>query len=448
MSEDTLRRAVAELVGTFTLTFIGAGAAVAASIVHDPSLIGVAIAHGLAIGVMVSRARATSPAGTSTRRSRSVSSITSRIKPALARHLLGRTAGGAALAALLVQELLPRATTEAVNLGVPALGNGVDATSGFRARGDPDVLLGARRVRQRPSITRGPFNVGRGTGDRADDLDRRALRRAVHRRRDEPVARVRAAARWRPLGQRLGLVRRAVLGATVAALLYELLYLRPAKKLEDVEPAKSGVLEPRASELAAERTMSERAPGTGRGVYLARHGQTAYNLEGRFQGQLPVPLDETGRAQAGELAERAAAHGFAALWCSTLLRARETAEIVSARIGLELKEDARLDGDERGRLDGPVVQRGAGAKPPSCSPSSSAGDPTFAFPGRGVVRPAGGARGRGAGRHRSRCPAGAGGLPRHGHPRRPVGRAPDTGCRMASGCRTARSSRSTRLRPN
>src|SRR5271169_4870732 len=78
-------------------------------------------------------------------------------------------------------------------------------------------------------------------------------------------------------------------------------------------------------------------------VYLARHGQTAYNLEGRFQGQLPVPLDETGRAQAHELAERAAEHGFAALWTSTLLRARETAEIVAARIGLELKEDARLE---------------------------------------------------------------------------------------------------------
>jgi len=39
--------------------------------------------------------------------------------------------GGAALAALLVKDLLPRATTEAVNLGVPALGHGVDASSGF-----------------------------------------------------------------------------------------------------------------------------------------------------------------------------------------------------------------------------------------------------------------------------------------------------------------------------
>ena len=34
------------------------------------------------------------------------------------------------------------------------------------------------------------------------------------------------------------------------------------------------------------------------GLYLARHGQTAYNLERRFQGRLPVPLDATGRARA------------------------------------------------------------------------------------------------------------------------------------------------------
>ena len=77
-------------------------------------------------------------------------------------------------------------------------------------------------------------------------------------------------------------------------------------------------------------------------IFLARHGQTAYNLERRFQGQQPVPLDDTGRGQAAELAERAAEHGFAALWCSPLLRARETADVVAQRLGLEPKEDARL----------------------------------------------------------------------------------------------------------
>ena len=116
-------------------------------------------------------------------------------------------------------------------------------------------------------------------------------------------------------------------------------------------------------------------------VYLARHGQTAYNLEGRFQGQLPVPLDDTGRAQAGELAEHAAAHGFSALWSSPLLRARETADIVARRIGLDPARGPAADGDRRGRLDGSQLRRRAGARRPSCSRRSLEGNPSFAFPG-------------------------------------------------------------------
>ncbi len=127
-------------------------------------------------------------------------------------------------------------------------------------------------------------------------------------------------------------------------------------------------------------------------VYLARHGQTAYNLEGRFQGQLPVPLDATGRVQAAELAERAAAGAgegaaggaagisFVALWSSPLLRARETADIVGARIGLEPREDARLmetdagDWTDRSFAD---VQ----AEAPDAFAAFVGGKPDFAFPG-------------------------------------------------------------------
>jgi probable phosphoglycerate mutase len=115
-------------------------------------------------------------------------------------------------------------------------------------------------------------------------------------------------------------------------------------------------------------------------VFLARHGQTAYNLEGRFQGQQPVPLDDTGRAQAGVLAERAAGYDFAALWCSPLLRARETAEIVSARIGLEPKEDPRLmetdAGDWTNRPFADVQ-----SEAPELFEQFFTGNPAFAFPG-------------------------------------------------------------------
>lgn len=115
-------------------------------------------------------------------------------------------------------------------------------------------------------------------------------------------------------------------------------------------------------------------------VYLARHGQTAYNLERRFQGHLPVGLDDTGRAQAVDLAERASAHGFAALWCSPLLRARETADVVAERIGLGPREDPRLmetdAGDWTDRLFTDVH-----TEAPEAFAGFIGGDPSFAFPG-------------------------------------------------------------------
>ena len=115
-------------------------------------------------------------------------------------------------------------------------------------------------------------------------------------------------------------------------------------------------------------------------MYLARHGRTAYNHEGRFQGQGEVPLDDTGRAQALELAERAAGYDFRALWCSPLLRARETADIVAARIGLEPKEDARLMETDAGDWTNLTFAE-MRARTPELFDAFVAADPDFAFPG-------------------------------------------------------------------
>jgi len=115
-------------------------------------------------------------------------------------------------------------------------------------------------------------------------------------------------------------------------------------------------------------------------VFLARHGQTDYNLKGRFQGQLPVPLDDTGRAQARELAERAAGYDLAALWCSPLLRARETADAIERRLGLSAREDPRLmetDAGDWTDLTFAEVQ----SHTPELLAAFLAGDPGFAFPG-------------------------------------------------------------------
>jgi probable phosphoglycerate mutase len=68
-------------------------------------------------------------------------------------------------------------------------------------------------------------------------------------------------------------------------------------------------------------------------LFLARHGETAWNLEQRWQGQTDVDLNDNGRAQAAALAARLAAHGITRVIASDLSRARETAEIVARGLG-------------------------------------------------------------------------------------------------------------------
>lgn len=69
---------------------------------------------------------------------------------------------------------------------------------------------------------------------------------------------------------------------------------------------------------------------------LARHGQTDWNVAGRWQGQTDVPLNELGRQQARELAAAiaAAGEGIACVITSDLARAKETGAIVAAHFGL------------------------------------------------------------------------------------------------------------------
>lgn len=69
-------------------------------------------------------------------------------------------------------------------------------------------------------------------------------------------------------------------------------------------------------------------------VCLARHGETDWNAEGILQGWLDVPINDTGRRQAHELTQTLATANFTAVHTSPLARARETAEIVAAGLGL------------------------------------------------------------------------------------------------------------------
>jgi broad specificity phosphatase PhoE len=70
-------------------------------------------------------------------------------------------------------------------------------------------------------------------------------------------------------------------------------------------------------------------------VVLIRHGQTAWNLEDRFRGRANIPLDGVGLAQAEATARYVLAHWApGAVYCSPLLRARQTAEQIAQPLGV------------------------------------------------------------------------------------------------------------------
>jgi broad specificity phosphatase PhoE len=117
------------------------------------------------------------------------------------------------------------------------------------------------------------------------------------------------------------------------------------------------------------------------GIVLARHGETDDNREPvRVQGFTDTPLNDIGRAQARGLAERVADSGFRSLWSSDLARARETAEIVGARIGFEPRLDQRLREANRGLWEGSLFIDIEREDPAGFAAWRRAGD-TFRFPG-------------------------------------------------------------------
>jgi probable phosphoglycerate mutase len=72
----------------------------------------------------------------------------------------------------------------------------------------------------------------------------------------------------------------------------------------------------------------------GRVIYLARHGETAWNREGRWQGHTDIALNDAGRAQARALGQLLRGRDIGRIHTSDLLRARETAEMAAAVLGV------------------------------------------------------------------------------------------------------------------
>ena len=77
-------------------------------------------------------------------------------------------------------------------------------------------------------------------------------------------------------------------------------------------------------------------------IVAIRHGQTDWNASGRLQGQLDVPLNARGRAQAARLADALRDEGIGRVVASDLARAWHTAQALALPLGLPLVADAGL----------------------------------------------------------------------------------------------------------
>jgi aquaporin TIP len=241
---DYLRRAVAEFVGVFALVFVGAG-----SIAFARTFTDIGLAHGLAIAVMVSAVGHISgghfnPAITLG------FVVTRRMAISLAVVYWIFQFAAAVLAALFLKWVLTTAQVDQTNLGAPALGQGVDAGQGvvieavltfflvwvvFATAADPrgtfkqiaglaigltitfDILVGG-------AMTGAAMNPARAFGPQL-----------VDNHWDDFWV-------WYvgPLA-----------GGVIAAVLYELLYLRPERPVP-VGPPETGLEEPRPGDAALE----------------------------------------------------------------------------------------------------------------------------------------------------------------------------------------------------
>lgn len=88
-------------------------------------------------------------------------------------------------------------------------------------------------------------------------------------------------------------------------------------------------------------------------LIVIRHGETAWNVDTRIQGQLDIGLNATGQRQAQQLGQALADETVEAVYASDLARAWDTACAVAGPLGLEVVPDPRLRerafGDFEGR---------------------------------------------------------------------------------------------------
>ena len=91
-------------------------------------------------------------------------------------------------------------------------------------------------------------------------------------------------------------------------------------------------------------------------LWLIRHGQTDWNVEGRYMGHADIPLNMVGIQQAEDLRRTLQNESFDVLFSSDLLRARMTAEALNIQFGLEVRIDSRLREINQGEWEGHLIE--------------------------------------------------------------------------------------------
>ena len=93
-------------------------------------------------------------------------------------------------------------------------------------------------------------------------------------------------------------------------------------------------------------------------IYIVRHGQTDWNVEGRYAGRIDIPLNSKGIKQAKETKEKLKNIKFDKVFSSPLLRAYETAKIIYDG---EIIKDERIiergNGDLEGKLKSEIKEK-------------------------------------------------------------------------------------------
>jgi broad specificity phosphatase PhoE len=129
--------------------------------------------------------------------------------------------------------------------------------------------------------------------------------------------------------------------------------------------------------------------GPTRRLLVARHGRTAWNLAGRYQGHADPDLDDEGRSQAARLAAELTGRVAERLVASDLRRARDTAAPLAEALGTAVLVDKRLREVDVGAWEGLTAEEAAERFPDEYAAWRAGEDVAR---GAGETRQAGGAR--------------------------------------------------------